>query len=87
MAEPIYVGNFRKAIFRLGDEPDSPVLLKTFLGVTPVQGMHVTVKNVGESEARYVVQDVTLALEQESTGGEDAKLYYEPTVYVDLALV
>ncbi len=87
MAEPVYVGSFRKAIFRLGDEPDSPVLLKTFLGVTPIQGMYVTVKNMSESETRYVVQDVTMALEEKSTGGEDAQLYYEPTVYVDLALV
>lgn len=87
MPEPTYVGSFRKAIFRLGDGPDSPVLLKTFLGVTPVEGMHVSVKDIGGNETRYRIQDVTLALEEKSTGGDDSRLYYEPTVYVDLAVV
>ncbi len=87
MAEPEYTGNFRKAIFRLGDEPDATVILKTFLTVTPIQGMHVSLTDLEGNETKYVVTDVTFALEAKVTGEETPRFYYEPTIYVDLAIV
>ena len=87
MAEPEYTGSFRTAIFRVGDEPEAPVILKTFLTVTPVQGMHVSLKDLGGNETKYVVTDVTFSLEAKLTGEETPSLYYESVIYVDLAEV
>ena len=84
MAEPEYTGSFRTAIFRVGDEPEAPVILKTFLTVTPVQGMHVSLKDLVGNETRYVVKDVTFTLEAKLTSEEAPRFYYEPTIYVDL---
>ncbi len=87
MAEPEYTGSFRTAIFRVGDEPDSLVILKTFLTVTPVQGMFVSVKDLEGDETKYVVGDVTFALETKLTSGEDPQPYYEAIIYVDISEV
>ena len=87
MAEPEYTGSFRKAIFRVGDGPGAPVILKTFLTVTPVQGMHVSVTDLGGNTTKYRVQDVTFAIEEKVTSEDTPRAYYEPTVYVDLVAV
>ena len=87
MADPEYTGSFRTAIFRVGDEPEAPVILKTFLTVTPVQGMFVSVTDLEGNETKYVVEDVTFSLEAKLTGEENPRSYYEPIIYVDLAEV
>ena len=87
MAEPEYTGSFRTAIFRVGDEPEAPVILKTFLTVTPVQGMHVSLKDLEGNETKYVVTDVTFAIEAKLTGEDTPQSYYESVIYVDLAEV
>ncbi len=87
MAEPEYTGSFRTAIFRVGDEPDAPVILKTFLTVTPTQGMFVSLKDLEGNETKYMITDVTFSLEAKLTGEETPRFYYEPIIYVDLALV
>ncbi len=84
MVEPEYTGSFRKAIFRVGDEPDAPVILKTFLRATPSQGMHVLVKDIEGAETKYEVKDVTFTLEEKVTGGENPQSYHESIIYVDL---
>ena len=87
MPEPEYTGSFRKAIFRVGDGPGAPVILKTFLTVTPMQGMHVSVTDLGGNTTKYRVQDVTFAIEEKVTNEDTPRSYYEPTVYVDLVEV
>ncbi len=87
MVEPEYTGSFRKAIFQVGDEPDAPVILKTFLRATPSQGMHVLVRDIEGVETKYEVMDVTFTLEEKVTDGDNPQLYHESTIYVDLAEV